>query len=229
MKAFCYLLLGTLDKFLVQSDHNNLKYFKSARKITQRQARWMEFLEDYNFELEHLLGHTNTIADLLSRRIDLEEGVKINDSQVILPEHLFTHSISTIRQDFTPKLYLEDNLQTHRKILQEIHDSPVGGHPGISNTWHLIKCQYEGPRLQKSVEDYVKGCAKCQESKVRTTLKCAPLYRFDTPVEQGPFQYVSMDLVGLWCTQKKKGLVRWRVNYCLLLHQGKLYMRDELM
>ena len=143
----------------------------------------MEFLEDYDFELEHLPGHTNTIADLLSRRVDLEEGVKINDSQVILPEHLFMHSISTIRQDFTPKIYLKENLQTHRKILQEIHDSPVGGHPGISNTWHLIKCQYEGPRLWKSIEDYIKGCAKCQESKVRTTLKCAPLYCFDTPVK----------------------------------------------
>ena len=108
MKAFHYLLLGTPHKFLVQSDHNNLKYFKSARKIMQRQARWMEFLEDYDFELEHLLGHTNTVADLLSRRIDLEEGVKINDSQVILPEYLFKHSISTIRQDFTPKIYVED-------------------------------------------------------------------------------------------------------------------------
>ena len=201
MKAFRYLLLGTPHKFLVQSDHNNLKYFKSARKITQRQARWMEFLEDYDFELEHLPGHTNTVADLLSRRIDLEEGVKINDSQVILPEHLFKpehllkHTISIARQDSAMKTYLEDNLQTRRKILQEIHDTPVGGHPGISNTWHLINRQYEGPRLRKFVEDYVKGCAKCQESKVRTTLKRAPLYHFDTPIEQGPFQYVSMDLI----------------------------------
>jgi len=26
-------------------------------------------------------------------------------------------------------------------------------------------------------------------------MKCAPLYLFDTHVEQGPFQYVSMDLI----------------------------------
>jgi transposase InsO family protein len=45
------------------------------------------------------------------------------------------------------------------------------------------------------VEEYVKGCAKCQESKVGTTLKRAPLHRFDTPVTKGPFQYVSMDLI----------------------------------
>jgi hypothetical protein len=39
------------------------------------------------------------------------------------------------------------------------------------------------------------GCAKCQESKVITHMKRAPLYPFDTHVEQGPFQYVSMDLI----------------------------------
>jgi hypothetical protein len=39
IKAFRYLLLGAKEKILVQSDHNNLKYFKSARKIMLRQAR----------------------------------------------------------------------------------------------------------------------------------------------------------------------------------------------
>jgi hypothetical protein len=191
IKAYRYLLLGTKHKFLVQSDHNNLKYFKSARKVTPRQARWMEFLEDYDFELEHLPGHTNTIADLLSRRIDLEEGVKINDSTVILPEQLFA------RRAFeqSSKVYLQDNLEQRRKILQEVHDAPVGGHPGIKNTWHLINRQYEGPKLRQFVEEYVKGCAKCQESKVKTSLRRAPLHRFDTPVTKGPFQYVSMDLI----------------------------------
>jgi hypothetical protein len=49
--------------------------------------------------------------------------------------------------------------------------------------------------LHKFVENYVKGCAKCQESKAISNLKRAPLYNFDTHVEQGPFQYVSMDLI----------------------------------
>jgi hypothetical protein len=45
------------------------------------------------------------------------------------------------------------------------------------------------------VEEYVKGCSKCQESKTNLPHKKAPLQRFDTHVEQGPFQYVSMDLI----------------------------------
>ena len=49
--------------------------------------------------------------------------------------------------------------------------------------------------LRKFVEQYVKGCAKCQEAKPKTNMKCAPLQPFDTPVSEGPFQYVSMDLI----------------------------------
>ena len=44
------------------------------------------------------------------------------------------------------------------------------------------------------MEQYVKGCAKCQESKTIQLLH-APLHHFDTPTEEGPFQYVSMDFI----------------------------------
>ena len=179
---------------LIRSDHKNLSYFKSARKITPRQARWMESLEEFDFELKHIPGSTNTVADLLSRRSDHNKGVYINNSIQILPDHLFTAYV-TRELSAVCKLYLVDDDETRRKILREVHDTPVGGHPGISNTWHLINRNYEGPGLHKFVEQYIKGCAKCQEAKPRTTLKCTPLQPFDTPVSQGPFQYVSMDLI----------------------------------
>ena len=71
----------------------------------------------------------------------------------------------------------------------------MGGHLGISNTWDLVNRRYEGPKLHQFVEDYIKGCSKCQETKVVTHMKRAPLYHFDTHVEQGLFQYISMDLI----------------------------------
>ena len=194
LRAFRHLLLGAQQKFLIRSDHNNLKYFKSPQKISARQARWYELLQDYNFELEHFPGKSNTIADLLSRRKDFEGGVNPNESVTLLPNHLFKPSIP-LEDLRVRKIYLKDDLETRRKVLQQIHDSPIGGHPGISNTWDLVKRLYEGPRLRKFVESYVKGCATCQETKVITHMKRAPLYHFDTPVQQGPFQYVSMDLI----------------------------------
>ena len=34
VKAFCYLLLGAQQKFLIQSEHEDLTYFKSSQKIS---------------------------------------------------------------------------------------------------------------------------------------------------------------------------------------------------
>ena len=59
----------------------------------------------------------------------------------------------------------------------------------------MVKHQYEGPQLRQFVENYVKGCAKCQESKPITSKPKAPLLQFDTHTEEDPFQYVSMDLI----------------------------------
>jgi Integrase zinc binding domain len=114
-------------------------------------------------------------------------------------EFACTLYLQMVKQEQDPflicKIYLKDNPETWRKALHQIHDTPVGGHPGIANTWKLVKCKYIGPRLHKFVEQYVKGCTRCQESKVITHMKCAPLYYFDTHVEQESFQYVSMDLI----------------------------------
>jgi len=134
LKANCQLLLGAQQKFLIRTDHNNLKYFKTPQKISPRQARWHEFLQDYNFEITHFPGKSNTIADLLSRRKDFEEGVNPNKSVTLLPENLFVNQEIKVN-----KVYLEDNPETHCKVLQEIYDSPISGHPGISNTLDLVK------------------------------------------------------------------------------------------
>jgi len=53
-----------------------------------------------------------------------------------------------------------------KQIVAEFHDPPTAGHPGIAQTKDLIMCSYWWPKLQKDVEDYVKGCAQCQANKI---------------------------------------------------------------
>jgi len=49
-------------------DHKNLKYFKEPHKLNVQQARWYLKLQDYDFILQHILEKTNTKADILSRK-----------------------------------------------------------------------------------------------------------------------------------------------------------------
>ena len=190
-KCGCLLFLRATHVICIHTDHKNLQYFHDPRKITGQQAWCIEFLQDFNYMLEHIPGSTNTVADLLSQRKDLNKGVDSNEPCILLPDHLFTPT-NPIK---VYKIFLEDDPDLWCDILQTLHNSPAAGHPGISNTWELVHEQYKGPRLWEFVEQYVKGCAHCQESKTNIHWSKAPLQRFDTPIKEGPFQYILMDLI----------------------------------
>jgi reverse transcriptase-like protein len=118
--------LSTNHPIHIRTDHKNLQYFRQPQKITGRQAWWMEFLQDFDFMLDHIPGHSNTVADLLSHRKDLNKGM---DSQTCI---LLSPSL------FLCKVYLEDDPDKRQAVLQELHSSPSAGHPGITNTWALV-------------------------------------------------------------------------------------------
>jgi len=55
-----------------------LKYFWELHKLNRRQARWYLKLQDYDFILQHIPGKTNTKADILSRKdqVNMKEDNK---------------------------------------------------------------------------------------------------------------------------------------------------------
>lgn len=63
-------LQGTLKPITVETDHKNLEYFLTTKTLTRRQARWLEFLSEYNLKFVHIPGINNGRADALSRRSD---------------------------------------------------------------------------------------------------------------------------------------------------------------
>src|SRR5258708_13018592 len=102
-KCGCPYFLGANHPIMVCTDHKNLQYFCQPQKITGHQARWMEFLQDFDYRLNHIPRHANTIADLLSRRKDLNERVNTN-THILLPLSLFI--CRTLKAQ---KTYLEDD------------------------------------------------------------------------------------------------------------------------
>jgi len=65
-KCGCPLFLGATHAICIRTDHKNLQYFRDPQKIMGCQARWIEFLQDFDYTLKHIPGSTNTVADLLS-------------------------------------------------------------------------------------------------------------------------------------------------------------------
>ncbi|KAI3375498.1 hypothetical protein L3Q82_003814 [Scortum barcoo] len=58
--------------FLVWTDHKNLAYLRSAKRLNPRQARWALFLSRFEFTLTYRPGSHNTKPDALSRQFSLD-------------------------------------------------------------------------------------------------------------------------------------------------------------
>lgn len=61
----CFLEGGA--RFTVKTDHNPNTYFHSKPLLSRREARWSEFLQQFDFEWQFTSGKSNAVADPLSR------------------------------------------------------------------------------------------------------------------------------------------------------------------
>jgi hypothetical protein len=53
--------------FRVYTDHKGLEWISTQKKLSPRQARWLETLSEFDFEVIYLPGEENVLADALSR------------------------------------------------------------------------------------------------------------------------------------------------------------------
>lgn len=65
LKVWRHYLEGADLKII--TDHHSLTYFKNQPNLSRRQARWMEFMQQFNLDIAYAPGKTNVVADALSR------------------------------------------------------------------------------------------------------------------------------------------------------------------
>jgi hypothetical protein len=80
-------------KFVLMTDHNGLKHLFDQPHLNSKQARWLDFLSEYDFEIRHIKGKENKVADALSRSMQVihmetisicESNLKIRVKEILL-------------------------------------------------------------------------------------------------------------------------------------------------
>jgi hypothetical protein len=89
LEEWRHFLEGAPDKFEIWTDHKNLEYFMSAKKLNRRQARWSLTLARFDFVMHHRPGKTMGKPDALSRRANHSSGAEDNWDITLLTPNFF--------------------------------------------------------------------------------------------------------------------------------------------
>jgi len=155
-------------KFTIVTDHKPLTWVFSVKDPSLRLLRWRLKLEEYDYQIVYKPGIRNTNVNALSR-INMAEVNPVAETGSVLTE------------------------EEKRKIFQEFHEQPIGGHLGINITFDRLKQYISWPGMKKEIEDYVRQCEICQKNKITQNKTKLPLQITDTP--DVLWQKCSMDIV----------------------------------
>jgi len=97
LEEWRHFLEGATYPVEIWTDHKNLEYFMTAKKLNHRQACWSLHLARFNFLLHHRPGRTMGKPDTLLRRADHGNGASDNENVVLLrPEFLAVHALEGV-------------------------------------------------------------------------------------------------------------------------------------
>jgi hypothetical protein len=154
--------------FTLRTDHRNLTYINT--ESSQKVVRWKLYIQEYNFNVEHIAGELNVAADAFSRLCI----VKPNDEQIW---NLNEYQIPRERYD----------------LIRKFHNSTVGHH-GEERTELKIKTSGESwPFMKSHIRRFIDECPICQ--KQRETKPPFVGIR-ETISSYSPMERLDMDTIG---------------------------------
>jgi len=134
--------------FVLRTDHKNLTYinFGNSAKI----MRWKLMIQEYDFDIEHVAGEENVVADAFSRLIPRSMDLEV--AEILAHVNIVAH---------IPK--------AQHAIISKYHNTNVG-HFGVEATLRRL---YEAghttdrwPAMREHVNAFVKRCPCCQKMSV---------------------------------------------------------------
>lgn len=249
VKHFQPYLIGR--RFQLRTDHASLRWLTSFKEPEGQVARWIQRLQEFDFELIHRPGKQHANADALSRRPceaencrycgrleeretlavrvttivdDMVEGQREDPILREVREWL-TNQRRPAREEIvsgSPELkaywnmfsslflcngkvcrHISQTPDEHhqllvprnrvREIIQQAHESPVGGHFGKQRTLAKVKQQFYWIDCTRDVERHCATCITCQARHGPRTRQKSRLQTYNVGA---PFERVAIDILG---------------------------------
>jgi len=120
LEEWRHFLEGARHLVEIWTDHKNLEYFMTAKKLNRRQARWSLYLARFDFKLTHRPGRCMGKPDVLSWRPDHGKGASDNEDVVLLRlELLAIRALERVQMEGSEKDILKEIRQGNQRGDQE--------------------------------------------------------------------------------------------------------------
>jgi len=93
--------------------------------------------------------------------------------------------------EYNGKVWIPPPLR--KRAIQELHEHPLHGHPGIKKTMERMQRHYDYPKMKRDVEESIKQCDLCNKTKARRHKPYGKLQPL--PVAERPWSSVTMDFI----------------------------------
>ncbi|KAI4902633.1 hypothetical protein NFI96_002208 [Prochilodus magdalenae] len=205
LEEWRHWLEGAQHPFLVLTDHKNLEYLRSAKRLNPRQARWSLFFSRFDFKITFRPGSRNTKADSLSRIYDSEDTALPDPEPILDPKVVLApvrweldNEIDQSNSESSPpdscpsdKIYVPCHLRD--KLITWAHSSLTSGHPGETRTLQLVSGKYWWECMSSDIHRFVASCSTCSQCKTPRTLPAGKL--MPLPIPTRPWSHIAVDFV----------------------------------
>src|SRR5260221_5267627 len=141
-KNWRHFLEGSAEVIDMVTDHKNLEYFMSSKKLSCHQARWAEFLGQFNMKVQFRPGRLGSKPDALTRRWDVyTEGDN--------PEP----TVTNVRPVFTIEQLTGTPVLAHARTMEDPTPSNNLDHDALAES---ITTAYAEDNLAKKIHEQIK-------------------------------------------------------------------------
>ncbi|GBG80668.1 hypothetical protein CBR_g31128 [Chara braunii] len=225
-------VLETLRRAKYKSNHDKCEFVRQELEylghftqdtVNSTIARWMAFIDQFDFFPDHILGKSNRFADALSRRPDHCTAVystfEIDDdlrnsfirgyqadpefrdkyancsSPNPAPSHYrIQEGYLLVHTRGKDHLCVPSDPHLRTRLLGEFHDAPATGYFGVDRTIGRLRERFWWPGLLGDVTRYCESCEVCRRCKSRNHRPYGELRPLSVPLRRR--EAIAMDITG---------------------------------
>jgi hypothetical protein len=207
-------------RFKLRTYHSGLKYLFGHGTLNARKNMWLEFLNEYDFDIKHIKGKENKVVDALSRRVHEMYATTISmytsylkdrileiaksylqymEINTKLQQYILQQKIDNfeLKEDeiilYIGKIYVPNSQELKSLILKYMNNVPYARHPSYHNTIKFVKSQHYWPGMKIEVVDFIAKCLEFQ--KVKAKQRHPVGLRQPLPIPMWKWEVVTMDFI----------------------------------